>query len=476
MPFYLRSIFKYVRSFKFLLAFVLFFVLTSKATLSAQSISLFDAVQSACNNYPLLKQIEAQCNQFKAHIRTVVNNNRLPALKIMEEGTLGTSNSLPGGYFSMGIVPSASGSIRPAEKTALASGNIAVSYLDWQFYTFGYYKAQNNEATAQFNTQLAAYEAEKYLLTGNVVQLYLDLLKKYKLWTIEKENVHRIEAITLAIKANVNSGLKAGVDSATANAVFANAKVAMLQAENDFVNDRLSFITLSGNAFSSFIPDTSLLLQGKFQSLLKNINQDSLAQTNPLLLLPQSQLSLQLAEQKSISKKYLPHFALEGAGWFRGTSISNSDVYSSNLANAMLYSRYNYLMGLTISYNLTDIIHRKNEMAEQHYKIKAQEENLAYNQLMLQTMLAQARNNFNLNKNMLLELPFALQSGQDAYIQQMALYQSGLNTLIDVTNALFELKQEQTKLLLAQVDYLKTLFLLAGYTNNLNGFLENCKN
>lgn len=72
-------------------------------------------------------------------------------------------------------------------------------------------------------------------------------------------------------------------------------------------------------------------------------------------------------------------------------------------------------------------------------------------------------------------LPVELQSAQQAYEQQIALYKSGLNTLIDVTNSLYVLKQTETDMVLTQDDLLQLLYMRAGLSNQLDLFLQNFK-
>ena len=453
---------------------LLYILLLSVSSLSAQTLNLYDAVNKTISYYPLLQQRDAEVAANKAHV-TTVNGNRLPSLRLMEEAAAGTSNSLPGSYFSMGTVPSASGSIRATEKTNVGSGNIAVSYMDWQFFTFGYYNAQTKEAKAQLASTKALYSADKYLLTENVVSLYLDLLKKYRLLQIERENVERVGTIFNAIKATVMSGLKPGVDSSTASAEYSKSRIAYVQALNEYKYDQISMASFTGMDTSLVRPDTGIFAPDFLAKIYLFQLVDSVNLNHPLLDVYQKQYEQQLANLNTVSKKYLPRLSMEGAAWVRGSSISPTDVYSSDLTNAMLYSRSNYLMGLTISYNIFDLKHRHDEMVEGRYRVKAQQSAMQNEQLSLNRLLQQTNSAYSSTTQKLNELPFELRSSQEAYAQQMALYRSGLNTLIDVTNALYVLKQTESDYILAQDDLLQLLHMKAGLSNQLDTFLQNFK-
>ena len=441
-------------------------------TCAAQTLNLYDAVNKTLTNYPAIKQRQAEVALGKAHINTV-NAYRLPSLKVMDEINAGTSNSLPGDYFPLGSIPSTSGSIRSTNKYDVTSGNIALSYLDWPLYTFGYYNAIKKDAQAALATTQAELTSDEYLLSQNVVSLYLDWLKKYRLLQIETENLDRAQTILNAITATVRSGLKPGVDSSTAIAEYSKDRISYLQALNSYTADRISIAMYTGMDTTRIVPDTSIT-----QNLVLRTNiipTDSISISHPLLNVYQKQYQQQLTENKAIARQYMPKFSLEGAGWMRGSSISNNDIYASDLSKGLAYSRYNYLFGLSLSYNLFDLKHRHDEIVEGKYLAKAKQEALYNQQLSLNATLQQVNASYTNTLDKLKELPNALRSSQMAYTQQMALYRSGLNTLIDVTNALYVLKQTETDVVLTQDDLLQLLYMRAGLSNQLDLFLQHFK-
>jgi len=439
---------------------------------TAQTLSLYDAVNKTITNYPAILQRQAEVAAGKAHVSTV-NAYRLPMLKVMDEVNAGTSNSLPGAYFPLGTIPSTSGSVRSSNKSDVASGNIAISYLDWPFYTFGYYNAITKNAKAQLATTQAALNSDKYLLTQNVVSLYLDWLKKYRLLQIETENMGRASTILNAITATVRSGLKPGVDSSTAIAEYTKDRISYLQALNNYNTDKISVAAYTGADTSALAPDTTVT-ENMVQKTGIPVT-DSVTLNHPLLDVYQKEYQQQLAENTAAARQYMPKLSVEGAGWMRGSSIGNNDMYASDLNNGLSYSRYNYLFGVTLSYNLFDLKHRHDQVVEGKYLAKAREQALKNQELNLNATLQQVNASYNNTLSKLKELPNELQSAKVAYGQQMALYKSGLNTLIDVTNALYVLKQTETDMVLTQDDLLQLLYMRAGLSNQLDLFLQNFK-
>jgi outer membrane protein TolC len=440
----------------------------------AQKLSLYEAVNKSVTNYPLIKQRISETEASKAHIKTV-NGYRIPSLKLLEEVNMGTANSLPGGYFTFGIIPSVSGSITSQENTNNASGNFAVSYLEWPFYTFGYFNAQKKNAEAAFATSQSVLNSDKYLLTENIISLYLDWVKKYRLWQIEDENLKRSETILNAIKATVNSGLKPGVDSSTANAQFARDRIAYLQAKNDYQNDLVSIAMYTNENADNILPDTSVFTYATNGEAVLQHLYDSVATSNPLIDIYQKQYEQQVATNRVLSKIFMPKVALEGAGWERGSSISPTNNFNSDLSSGISYSRYNYLVGLTFSYNITDIKHQHDELLEGRYNADAKKQALETQQLNMNRLLQQANYAYLSAIDKLKEFPFELRSAREAFGQQSALYKAGLNTLIDVTNAQYILKQTETSYVLAQDDLLQLLYIRAGFNDQLDSFLQQFK-
>jgi len=448
-------------------------VLYASVTASAQTLNLYDAVNRAVTNYPLLQQRQAEIAAGKAHV-TTINGNRLPSLTLQDQLNAGTNNGLQGAYYSLGIVPSTSGSASALPtNTNPNPGNIAISFLQWEFYTFGYYNAQQRLAKAQLAVNEANLSSDKYLLTESMVGLYLDWLKKYRLLQIQNENMQRAQVILTAISATVLSGLKPGVDSSTAHAAYSDARIANLQALDEYNYDKITLAAYTGLNINNVIPDTSIVNPVLLENTVPQT--DSVPFGHPLLNTYEKQYEQQLADNNTVSKKYLPRVGLDAATWLRSSGISYSGTYPESLSDGFPYSKYNYLFGLTVTYNLFNLKHRHDELAEGGYQAQAKQDALQSQQLNLNKMVQQANSTYATTIEKLKELPIQLFSARQAYGQQLALYRSGLNTLIDVTNAQYVLLQSETNYVITQDELLQLLYIRAGLGGELDTFLQNFK-
>jgi len=442
---------------------------------NAQTLNLYDAVNKAVTNYPLLQQRQAEIAAGRAHV-TTMKGNRLPSLTLEDQLDMGTNNSLQGSYLTFGMIPSTPGVNNSTTQNNSANpNNTALSFLQWEFYNFGYYKSLQKEAQAQLAVNEANFGSDKYLLTQNVIALYLDWLKKFRLLQIQNENVTRAQVILTAIRATVMSGLKPGVDSSTASAVYSDARIAYLQALDEYNYDKITMSTYTGLNLGIYMPDSSFISAAMLQSPTQVQPADSVPTGHPLLNVFEKQYEQQLADNNAISKKYLPHLDLDGISWLRNSGISYAGVYPQSITDGMPYSKYNYYLGVTLSYNLFDLKHRHDQLVEGRYQADAKQSALQMEQLSLNKMMQQANSTYATTLEKLKEIPAQLNSARQAYNQQMALYRSGLNTLIDVTNAQYALLQAETSYVLVQDELLQLLYIRAGLGGQLDNFLQNFK-
>ncbi len=442
---------------------------------NAQTLNLYDAVNKAVTNYPLLRQRQSEISAGRAHVNTV-NGSRLPSLLLMDQINIGTNNSLQGSYLTFGMIPSTPGTNNsPIQNNSLNPNNEAVSFLQWEFYNFGYYRAQQREARAQLAVNEANFSSDKYLVTENIISLYLDWLKKFRLLQIQNENLQRARVILTAIRATVNSGLKPGVDSSTASAAFSDARIAYLQALDEYNYDKITILSYTGLNTNNLMPDSSFITAALLQGPAQVVPADSVPAVHPLLNVYEKQYEQQIADNNTISKKYLPKLGLDGVTWLRNSGISYSGVYPQSIADGLPYSKYNYLFGVTLSYNLFDLKHRHDQLIEGRYAAEAKQSAMQTQQLNLNKMMQQANSTYATTLEKLKEIPVQLFSAKQAYGQQVALYKSGLNTLIDVTNAQYVLLQAETNYVITQDELLQLLYIRAGLGGQLDNFLQNFK-
>ncbi|SEW50494.1 TolC family protein [Chitinophaga arvensicola] len=434
---------------------------------AAERFSLQRAIALTLAHYPAIKAKQAQVNAGQASL-TDVKHNWYPAIKLHEQLDAGTDNSIYGSYFTMGMIPSTSGGIRAENNNALMSGNIAMAAMQWEIYNFGAYHSEQQQAARSLNVQQTDLNNTANQLTVSVIQNYLELLRLYALQQIAADNIQRNAEVLKAVTATVLHGLKPGVDSAVAAAELSKARLTWLDIKNNYNQVRIQLSIFTGLDTLQISADT--ISNQRLPVLLGEEIPDSLS-AHPMLAYYNAVYEQQRAAADVIRKSTLPKVNLMAAGWMRGSSGSFNDVYDKNLWSGLGYSRYNYLLGLGITYNLTDLKRTHEKVAVQQYKSVVAEQQLETTRTTLNGLLQQAQADIQTSREKLRELPLQLGAARAAARQKMALYKGGLANIIDVTTALFVLNRAETDLVQTRDAAWKALFRAAYAGNTMSQLL-----
>ncbi len=438
-------------------------------------ISLKYAIDSAMKNYPALKTKQFQIESANASVRDA-KDQRLPSLKLHDQIDLGTDNGMGGSYFPMSIIPSTSGGIRANNNTDVFSGNIGAAYMEHELFNFGLSHARIESAKSLANTSKTDYEVTSYSLQFHVAQLYFDLLRYRLLTNAQKKNIERYQVLYNYIKAYTGSGIKAGVDSSVANAEVSKAKIQYIQTLEKYNKLKSELVYYTGFKSSDFEIDTSLyhLPDAIIDQLKINVSSDSVNSSNPLLSYYNSRWDYAMSQEKLIKKSYLPKIYLVGGAWMRGSSLSSKDVYG-DLSTGLNYSRYNYMTGLALTYNIIDVVHQKDKVAIQYYQTEAVREEMLGQKLLLENQLQQADIGIQAVMDREKEIPIQLRAAQNAFSQKSAQYNAGLANITELTDASYLLYRAETDAVETQSDLLNTLLQKAVTNNTLNNFLTQFK-
>lgn len=433
--------------------------------------SLLNLIDSAQNYLPVLMQKRALIEAGKANI-TDTKHSFLPQLKFGEQLNIGSANSMAGSFFTFGMTPSTSGSIRAENNLEAASGNVAVLYSEYELANFGLNQAKLNTAKAYLNLQQTDLQKEQYLLDLNIARLYFNILRNQYRLGADKQNIDRYQNIFTVIQALTLSGIKAGSDSSLAKAELSKTKISYNQTLGSIgqLKEQLAYLT--------GIPAKALTLDSLAIDAINKrpVEADFVMDTtnNPLVDYYTKKRDIVVATQNLIRKSYLPKILLAGSSWARGSSIQYSDQYKS-LANGLGYQRFNYALGIAFTYNLFNGIYKKDKLAINRYELQASDYELQQQKLALSSSVNQANNALQTTMANLTELPVQLQSAEDTYQQKLAQYKAGLISLIDLTNASFVLYRSQTDYIETLNDWYLAQLDKAASSGNLIPFIQTIK-
>jgi adhesin transport system outer membrane protein len=437
-------------------------------TNAQQAISLHQALDSMESHYATLKIRQSLIQGARAY-ETEIKHERLPSLKLMEQVAAGTDNSLNGSNFPQGIIPSTSGGRRAVNVWDAGLNNIAIADLNWEISNFGGFKAKEDLAKSSTDVYQKNLDEEKYLLQNGVVSYYFDLLRYYYMLRFRQEAVNRISTVSQAIHSYVVNGLRPGVDSSTANAELSQARLGYIETLRQYSIIKSQLSLLTGIDTLLMVPDTTntLLLQK-----LPAIGATSTVTNHPVLNLYQSIYNNNKAQEQYIKKSYRPSVWWMTSAWMRGSNINYSDVYNKDLTQGLSYSRYNYLTGFSITYDLFDQRKKRDQLNVQQYLTHASSEQYQLQLAQLQAANQQASINVAASLSKLQEIPVQLNAASQAYQQKLTLYNNGLATIVDLMNALDVLNRAEIDDAETLNQYWKALWQQAYASNQTTQFLS----
>ncbi|RFM25676.1 TolC family protein [Deminuibacter soli] len=426
---------------------------------------------AAVHHLPVILQKQAQVNSAAAVV-TQAKHAALPSVKVEDQLSLATANSVNGSYFPFGMV-STSGSIRSANISDAATGNIGMLYGEYELENFGLNKARVNNAVSKQQLSESDLAKETYLLKLQVSKTYFSLLRNIYQQAVDQQNISRYQAVYEVIQAVTASGIKPGVDSSLALAELSRAQVTSNRRMGDVqqLRQQLSFLT---GITDSIAIDTARSVYAVDAHTIFAAGGNDTAR-NPLTAYYAAQKQLLQSATQLIKKSYLPKILLAASFWGRGSSIDDASNYKS-LATGLGYQRYNYGVGVAFVYDLFNGVHRRDRLAENKFSIQASDYALQQQQQALQTALRQSQTAISTAEANLLQLPVQLQAAADAYEQKMAQYRAGIINVIDLTNASFLLYRAQTDYVETLNEWMQANLDKAAATGNLDLFIQSLKN
>jgi outer membrane protein TolC len=437
----------------------------------ANNITLSELIAASKNYYPAIQQKRALVNSAKAY-STDIRHSFLPQMKISEQLNLATDNSLAGTYLPIGITPATSAGIRDQNSMQTGVGNLGVLYGEYELMNFGLNKAKLKSVDAIIQFEEADYSREVYDAELAVAKTFFQILKVQNKLNVDRENVDRYQSVFSVIKALSSSGLIAGADSSLAIAELSKAKMNYNQSSGNLTQLKLQMEGLTGIPILKILVVQPIANASILHPAYPNWITDSIS--NPLIQYYQKQKEILETNEQLIQKEYLPKIILAGSAWARGSSIQYNDQFKS-LSTGLGYQRFNYAIGIGISYPLLNGLYKRDKLNINRYKLQASEFELQHQQLALKIGLSQAASALETSDANLLELPAQLKAAQDIYQQKMAQYKAGIISLIDLTNASFVLYRSQTDYLDIVTDWYLAQLGKAAFAGTLDQFIQTIK-
>ena len=465
----------YYPSFKHLALLLAGVLIFSRAQSQQKLLSLKDAEEIALSNYGTIKAKANQLNSSKAYLQET-KTEYLPDVSLSAQQDYGTVNGQNGPLYGYkGLSVASSGPALANQNWNAAFGSLYLANVNWDFFSFGKAVLKVKVQGSIVKRDESDLAQEQFEHQVRVASTYLNLLAAQELSKAGQDNLNRSIDLQKVVLARVKNGLNPGVDSSQANAEVSNAKIALTNAQQTEQEQSNLLAQYLG------IPPRNFLLDSVFVTKApSNLDPQSnlTFENHPVLQYYRNRIGVSDEQAKYLSTFSYPTFTLFGVYQGRGSGFgstysTNQNDYNSSYGSGADPTRFNYLFGVAVVWNITSPL-------RVHYQVRSQkftseqlrnEYDLVTQQLRDQLLLADTRID-NALKNYR-EVPVEVKAANDAYNQKFALYKNGLSNIVDFTQALYVLNRAEVDAYISANNMWQALLYKAAAKGDFGIFINN---
>ena len=161
-----------------------------------------------------------------------------------------------------------------------------------------------------------------------------------------------------------------------------------------------------------------------------------------------------------------------GSGFGDQYSVLNPKDFSHNYWNGVQPSTGNYVVGMGVSWNVTNLFRLHQQVNAQQFNSRGLEGEYeaASQQIRSQLVLADQKITNALSNYR--EAPVQVKAASDAYLQNSVLYKNGLANIVDITQALFTLNRAETNREIANNNVWQALLFKAAASGDFGLFIN----
>lgn len=458
---------------------IMFSFACSSGYAQQEQLNLTKAINIGLKNY---QSIQAKRNYYYASSANQQNakNEYLPNLVGSIQQTYGTVNGQFGPLGAVGI-PGAGGGLAAAsagpayaqQSWNAAFGALYLATINWEFFTFGRVHSKIKMSGMQMLRDSADLTQEQFIHSVRISSAYLNLLVSQRLMRVAQSNLDRTISVQNTVKARTRTGLNAGVDSSMANAEVSRARLVFIDARNNEQQNRNLLAQYLNTA-----PDPVLLDTTYFFKVPTTLKTSSDLSNNPTVLFYKSRLDLSNQTVSFLRKSILPGFNFfsilqtRASGFNYNYSPAFPENFSKSYADGISPSRTNYLLGISMSWNVMSLPKIRQQVNAQRFISAAyqNEYDLISTQLKDQLILADQRLENSLQS--VDEVPAQLKAASDAYVQKSVLYKNGLATIVELQQALYSLNRAEADVTIAYISVWQALLQKAAASGDFSLFIN----
>lgn len=434
----------------------------------AQITGLEEVLLRAEKNYQSIKKKEINIKASQERLQ-LQKTYYLPEVTVMAQQNFGTINAQNGPMYSQGGLGVASTSMPLAEQNWNAAfGSLYLANVNWNVYTFGKLKTKENVESADVEIQKADLNQEIFQHQIKTAAAYFNLLVSQRLENVQHENHKRSEVIYTIAKARAESGLIPEVDASLAKAEMSSAQTAIINANDHVLEYNKNLSDLLVENFTEY------QLDHYFSKNRPSLSTETSSfENHPNTLFITEKINKSKLQEAYLHTTGLPSLSLFGVFQGRGSGfgwnyVQDNSAFSQSYTKGIGVDRMNYIVGFNLSWNLTDFYRSQSKVNEQKLMTKALD--FDYQQLQQELYNQQSFSELKY-KNALTkvsESKIQMDSATEAFNQQKALYENGLTTIVDFTQALYLLNRAEINYEIAQNNSWQAVVLIAASKGDIS--------
>lgn len=400
-------------------------------------------------NYSGISAKEASVEAAKLNERSV-KSNMLPQLNAQAQNTYSSYDGISGAFFPQSGSFNVSGPGSITGESSSIANSYASATLDLELYSFGKLRKKNAAANALTNRKSS--EKEMYILELQKVlsERYIHLLFNTAKLNLAEKNGERLDSIRWITSGLSAAGLRPAADSLLASSSYIQSK-----AEQDKWNGykKASYIKLL-ELYGAEEIDYSQSVQRFVAPTDRNLESNTtINSSHPQLQTLQNQADYFTFSGEAQKRSSLPSLHLIGGYSYRTAGIDSDGGVSGNWQDGFNNSATNYIAGVGITWNLTNL--RTNQLKGKELLKESESVKFLQSQyqLAMQSDLDASKAKITQQNQQLIKTRLAVKQSQDAYAMYLARYKSGLITLSELLQLRLLLEHAENSHIEASRDY-----------------------
>ncbi|TGN24484.1 TolC family protein [Empedobacter tilapiae] len=428
-----------------------------------QVLTLEEALFRSENQYDKIKSKQLLVDAAQQNT-AFQKQHYLPDFTVSAQQSFGTINVQHGPMYAYGGLASAATSMPLADQNWNAAfGSLYFANVNWNLFTFGRNKNQVELGIKKESKAKADLQQEIFQQQIRVGAAYLNLLASQRMKFVQEKNAERAQIFYEMTNARAKSGLIPEVDSQLAKAEWSNAKSLQIKAFDKELEWSRHLAVLMNDDFKVYELDS--LYSTSLPNKLEKPTEENLKE-HPYLQFQQSKIDENEQHIELLKSNKMPNLSAFGVIQGRGSGFDanyaqDNSAYSTSYFKGVGIDRGNYLLGFSLTWNITNFFKYNTKVKEQKYISHSLQYVFDSQQKELKILFHQANAKLDNAYDNFEETKVQLQAAEMAYKQQTALYQNGLTTLVDFTQALYSLNRAEIDYEIAQNNVWQALLLLA---------------